>query len=74
MDSIRSVFGVSLAHLVVLGALVPAYAESNDGEENHRRLSGRRTSHTVSHSREDYPVITNWLTSPDSPDDAETAK
>ena len=72
MDSIRSVFGVGMAQLMVLGALVPAYADLNEGEDDHRRVHGRRTSQTISDRREDYPVITNWLTSPDTPETPES--
>ena len=70
MDSIRGIFGVGVAQLMVLSVMVPAYAEINDGEDDHRRASGRRHPHVISHSREDYPVITNWLTSPDTTDTA----
>jgi hypothetical protein len=73
MDSIRSIFGVGVAQLVVLGALVPAYADADERDDDHRRFAGRRTSLTVSHNREDYPVITNWLTSPDTPEVADEA-
>lgn len=73
MDSIRSMFVAGVSQLVVLGAIAPAVADVNDSEEDHRRLHhGRRCSSVVSHSREDYPVITNWLTSPDRPDVAES--
>jgi hypothetical protein len=72
MDSIRSVFGVGMAQLMVLGALVPAYADLNEAEDDHRRLHARRSSHTISDRREDYPVITNWLTSPDTPETTES--
>jgi hypothetical protein len=68
MDSIRGIFGVGVAQLMVLSVMVPAYADINDGDEEQRRVHGRRHSQTVSHCREDYPVITNWLTSPDKPD------
>jgi hypothetical protein len=69
MDSMRSVIGVSVAQLMVLSAMVPAYADVSESEEDHRRLHGRRHPQTVSHSREDYPVIANWLTSADAPGD-----
>ena len=72
MDSIRGIFGVGVAQLMVLSVLVPAYADMNEGDEEHRRLHGRRHSHVVSHDRNDYPVIANWLTSPESSRDAAT--
>ena len=68
MDSIRGIFGVGIAQLMVLSVMVPAYADLTDGDEEHRRISGRRTTANLSHCREDYPVITNWLTSPESKD------
>ncbi len=68
MDSFHAVTGVSIAQLMVLSALVPAFAETYDAEEEHRRIFGRGHSQVVSHSREDYPVISNWLTSPDTPE------
>jgi hypothetical protein len=74
MDSIRSIFGVGVAQLVVLGALVPAYADAEERDDDQRRHFGRRSSQTVSHNREDYPVITNWLTSPDTPEASDDAK
>jgi len=67
MDSIRSMFVAGVANLVVLGAFVPAIADADEGENDHRR-HGRRCSNSISHSRADYPVITNWLTSPDQPE------
>ncbi len=66
MDSIRGIFGFGIAQLMVLSVMVPAYADNNDDDEEHRRTHARRHSSVVSHNREDYPVITNWLTSPDS--------
>ena len=45
--------------------MVPAYADYNVDDEEHRRTHAQRHSSVVSHNREDYPVITNWLTSPD---------
>ncbi len=68
MDSIRGIFGVGVAQLMVLSVMVPAYADMNDSDDEHRRIHGRRHPSTVSHCREDYPVITNWLTSPDTPE------
>lgn len=70
MDSIRSMFVVSVAQLVVLGAIAPAFADGNDSEDDHRRLHSRRSSATISHCRADYPVITNWLTTPDDSKDS----
>lgn len=72
MDSIRSMFVVSVAQLVVLGAIAPAFADGNDSEDDHRRIHGRRSSTTISHCRADYPVITNWLTTPDDSNEATT--
>jgi hypothetical protein len=66
MDSIRGIFGVGVEQLMVLSVMVPAYADANDDDEEHRRLHGRRHSQTISRCREDYPVITNWLTTPDT--------
>ena len=68
MDSIRGIFGVGIAQLMVLSVMVPAYADNNDDDEEHRRTHGRRHSSVVSRCREDYPVITNWLTTPDAPE------
>jgi hypothetical protein len=68
MDSIRGMFGFGITQLMVLSVMVPAYADNNDDDEEHRRTYARRHSNVVSHNREDYPVITNWLTSPDSPE------
>ncbi len=70
MDSIRSMFVVSVAQLVVLGAIAPAFADVNESEVDHRRMHGRRSSATISHCRADYPVITNWLTTPDDSKDS----
>lgn len=66
MDSIRGMFGVGIAQLMVLSVMVPAYADLNDSEDDHSRLRSRRHSNVISHCREDYPVISNWLTSPDN--------
>lgn len=71
MDSIRSIFGVSVSHLMVLGSMVPTFADVSEGETDHRRLHGRRHPQTVSHLREDYPMVANWLTQPEA---SETAK
>lgn len=71
MSSLRSLFGVSLAHLMVLSAVVPVCGEENENQEKHRRAHGRRHIHTVSHDRADYPVILNWITSPEAPSDSE---
>jgi hypothetical protein len=68
MDSIRSVFGVSVAQLMVLGTMAPTLADMGDGESDHRRLHGRRHAQTISHVREDYPRIVNWMNSPDASD------
>ncbi|HEY0981766.1 MULTISPECIES: hypothetical protein [unclassified Schlesneria] len=68
MDTIRGIFGVGVAQLMMLTVMVPAYAEIEDGESEHRRASGRRHAQVVSHDRADYPVISNWLTSPDTPE------
>jgi|GEM_PF-6210262 len=68
MDSIRTMASVGIAQLMVLSALVPVFADFNDEQDDHRRGLGKRHSHVVSHSRDDYPVITNWLTSPDTTD------
>lgn len=68
MDSIRGIFGVGVAQLMMLSVMVPAYADINDTDEEHRRFHSRRTSHFISHERADYPVITNWLTSPETPE------
>jgi hypothetical protein len=66
MNSLRSLFGVSLAHLMVLSTVTPVCAEENENQERHRRAHGRRHVHVVSHDRADYPVILNWIASPDS--------
>lgn len=66
MDTFRSVSSLSIVQLMALSALGPAFAETTDVEESHRRQIGRRHAHVVSHTREDYPVILNWLSSPDS--------
>lgn len=71
MESIRSMFGVSIAQLMVLSAMVPACVDVNESDDDHRRLHSRRHSQSVSHSRDDYPVIYNWLTSPDTPVDSQ---
>lgn len=63
MDSFLSISVVSLAQLVMVGAIAPALAEANEDEE-HRRHHGRGQVQTVSHSRDDYPVIWRWLESP----------
>ncbi len=68
MDSIRGMFSFGIAQLMVLSVMVPAYADSSDDDDEHRRTHARRHSSVVSHNREDYPVIANWLTSPDSPE------
>jgi len=70
MDSIRSMFVVSVAQMVVLGAIAPAFADVNDTEDDHRRSHCRRPSAMISHCRADYPVITNWLSTPDESKDA----
>ena len=70
MDSIRGMFGVGIAQLMVLSVMVPSYADVNDDDEEHSRLRGRRHSQTISRCREDYPVIANWLTSPETQNDA----
>jgi hypothetical protein len=64
MDSFRSISVVSVAQLLVAGAMTPALADAN--EDDHRRHHARGQSHTVSHDREDYPVIFHWLTTPES--------
>lgn len=66
MDTIRNTFVVAVSQLVVLGAIVPAFAELNESEEDDHRPRGRRCSQTISRCREDYPIITNWLTTPDT--------
>lgn len=71
MESIRGMFGVSIAQLMVLSAMVPACVDVNAGEDDQRRLHSRRQSQSVSHSRDDYPVIYNWLTTPDTPVDSQ---
>ena len=38
MDSIRGMFGVGIAQLMVLSVLVPAYADINDDDDEHTRL------------------------------------
>jgi hypothetical protein len=63
MDSIRSISVTSVAQLMVLGAMTPAIADLAD-DDDHRRHHGRTHHHAVSHSRADYPVIWNWLASP----------
>lgn len=65
MDAFRSISVVSVAQLVVLGAMAPALAEESR-EDDHRRHGTRGHVQTVSHSRADYPVIWHWLESPDS--------
>lgn len=64
MDSFRSISVVSVAQFVVAGAMTPALADVDD--DDHRRHHGRGFSHTVSHNREDYPVIFHWLTAPET--------
>lgn len=71
MDSIRGIVGVSITHLMVLSAMVPVFVDVNENDDDHRRLHGRRHSLSVSHNREDYPVISNWLTSPETPQDSQ---
>jgi len=66
MDSLRSISVVSVAQLVVAGAMTPALADVNESDE-HRRHHGRGCVQTVSHSRDDYPVIFHWLTTPEIP-------
>lgn len=63
MDSFRSISVVSVAHIVMLGAMAPAFADPSEEESDHRRHHGRSHVHAVSHSRSDYPVIWNWLPS-----------
>lgn len=71
MNSLRSLFGVSLAHLMVLSTVAPVCAEETENQEKHRRSHGRRHVHAVSYDRADYPVILNWIASPDTPSDSE---
>ena len=66
MDSLRSISIASVAQLMVAGSMTPALADINDDEE-HRRHHGRGFSQTLSHNREDYPVIFHWLTTPELP-------
>ena len=68
MDSIRSMFGVGVSHLMVLGTMVPTFADLNDNESDHRRVHGRRHAQTVSHLREDYPSVPNWMILPETTD------
>jgi hypothetical protein len=70
MDSFRSISVVSIAHFVMLGAMAPSFADVTDEESDHRRHHGRSHAHAVSHSRADYPVIWNWLPSPDQSEPA----
>jgi hypothetical protein len=66
MDSFRSISVVSVTQLLLAGAMSPALSEAND--DDHRRHHARGQSHTVSHDREDYPVIFHWLTTPEAQD------
>lgn len=71
MNSLRSLFGVGMAHLMVLSAVTPVCAEENEDQEKHRRAHGRRHAHVVSYDRADYPVILNWVMSPETVSDSE---
>ncbi len=73
MDSLRSISVVSVTQLVVAGAMTPALADVNETDE-HRRHHGRGFVQTVSHSRDDYPVIFHWLTTPETTTSVSPAK
>lgn len=70
MDSFRSISVASLAQLAMIGAMTPTLVEANE-EDDHRRSHSRGHVQTVSHVREDYPVIWRWL---ESPGQSESAK
>jgi hypothetical protein len=63
MDSFRSISVVSVAQLILVGAMGPALADEE--EDSHRRQHHRGHAQTVSHSRADYPVIWNWIAAVD---------
>ncbi len=69
MDSFRSISVASLAQLAMIGAMSPLMAETNEADD-HRRSHIRGHVQTVSHSRDDYPVIWRWLESPQENDAA----
>lgn len=64
MDSFRSISVVSLAQLLMVSAMTPTLVVADD-DDDHRRQHGRGHVQTISHSRDDYPVIWRWLESPD---------
>lgn len=68
MQSFKSLVGVGLAQLMVLGSLAPAVADTSESDAEHRRQRSRKYAQPVSHDRGDYPVIVNWLASPESAD------
>lgn len=67
MDSFRTQSGLNVLQMTVLNSVIANFAEVTESEEACRR---RCQSNMLSRSRADYPVIFNWLT---SPDDAEPA-
>ena len=74
MDSFRSISVVSVAQMVLIGAMAPALADDGeeDGHRRHHHLRGH--AQTVSHSRADYPVIWNWIAAEDSRNDEATGR
>lgn len=62
MDSFRSKSGLNVLQMSVLNSVIANFADVSESEEACRR---RCENNLMSRSRADYPVIFNWLSSPD---------
>jgi hypothetical protein len=72
MDPIRKISLASVAQFVVLSAISPAIADTADEESKHQRHHAHGQVHAVSYSRGDYPVIWNWISTPDQANDSDS--
>ncbi|MBI1347868.1 hypothetical protein GC163_16450 [bacterium] len=69
METLRGVTVISVAELLVLGAFTPFVEANEDSRAEHRRghhHHHRAHAHPTTVDRGDYPVIFNWLNSPES--------
>lgn len=63
MDVFRSMAVATVTELVLVGSFTPIVEDTLDMSRS-RRLHTRGHVQTVTAERLDYPVISNWLTSP----------